>query len=75
MYFREDNTYNDIRRKSLEQWLLDMEKHEDVAVRGGVTLTRDYIAHLEEENRRLRSESQLKSEYLKKITIDKSSKN
>ena len=30
----EDNTYNDIREKSLMQWLDDMEKHEDVAVRG-----------------------------------------
>ena len=32
----EDNTYNDIREKSLMQWLDDMSKHEDIAVRGGI---------------------------------------
>ena len=36
MFIKEDNTYNDIREKSLLQWLNEMEKHEDVEVRGGV---------------------------------------
>lgn len=36
MFNREDNTYNEIREKSLFQWLDEMEKHEDIAVRGGV---------------------------------------
>lgn len=31
MFIKEDNTYNDIREKSLLQWLNEMEKHEDVA--------------------------------------------
>ena len=35
MFIKEDNTYNDIREKSLLQWLNEMEKHEDVAVRCG----------------------------------------
>lgn len=39
----EDNTYNDIREKSLMQWLDDMSKHEDIAVRGGVKLARNII--------------------------------
>lgn len=34
MFNREDNTYNEIREKSLFQWLDEMEKHEDIAVRG-----------------------------------------
>ena len=42
MFNREDNTYNEIREKSLFQWLDEMEKHEDIAVRGGVKLTRQY---------------------------------
>ncbi len=46
MFNREDNTYNEIREKSLFQWLDEMEKHEDIAVRGGVKLTREYIQHL-----------------------------
>ena len=41
MFFPKDNTYNDIRDKSLNQWLDEMEQHEDVAVRGGVKLTRE----------------------------------
>ncbi len=63
----EDNTYNDIREKSLMQWLDDMEKHEDVAVRGGVKLAKEYYAYLKSENSRLKAESELKSEYLKKV--------
>lgn len=43
MFIKEDNTYNDIREKSLLQWLNEMEKHEDLAVRGGVKLAKEYI--------------------------------
>ena len=53
MFTRPDNTYNDIREKSLMQWLDEMEQHSDVAVRGGVKLTREYVQHLQEEIRRL----------------------
>lgn len=68
MWTREDTTYNDIRRKSLEQWLDEMEKHEDIAVRGGVKLTREYIEHLENTASKLREENELKNEYLKKVS-------
>ena len=64
MFTRPDNTYNDIREKSLMQWLDEMEQHSDVAVRGGVKLTREY---LQEEIRRLEEENQLKAQYLKKM--------
>lgn len=66
MFEKQDTTYNDIREKSLEQWLKDMEKHEDVAVRGGVKLTRDYVKHLQDEIKRLQDENELKNQYLKK---------
>ena len=36
MFNREDNTYNEIRERSLFQWLDEMEKHEDIAVRGKI---------------------------------------
>ena len=62
MFFREDNTYNDIRDKSLMQWLDEMEQHEDVAVRSGVRLARDYI-----QNQKLKNENELKNSYLKKM--------
>ena len=67
MFNREDNTYNEIREKSLFQWLDEMEKHEDIAVRGGVNLTREYIQHLKDENKRLEEQNKLKNEYLKKV--------
>ena len=67
MFNREDNTYNEIREKSLFQWLDEMEKHEYIAVRGGVKLTREYIQHLKDENKRLEEQNKLKNEYLKKV--------
>lgn len=64
---RKDNTYNDIRERSLDQWLDQMAEHEDIAVRGGVKLAKDYILHLKNENSRLESEIALRNEYLKKM--------
>ena len=68
MFFQEDNTYNDIRDKSLMQWLDEMEKHEDVAVRGGVKLAREYIQYLKDENKRLKEENELKNSYLRTVS-------
>ena len=67
MFEREDTTYNDLREKSLLSWLDEMEQHEDVAVRGGVRLVRDYMEHLKQENLRLKRENELKNTYLKKM--------
>ena len=36
MFNREDNTYNEIREKSLFQWLDEMEKHEDIVFVAGL---------------------------------------
>ena len=68
MFTKPDNTYNDIREKSLLQWLAEMEQHEDVAVRGGVKLCRDYMAYLKAQNENLKDEIALKNEYLKKMS-------
>ena len=68
MFIKEDNTYNDIREKSLLQWLNEMEKHEDVAVRGGVKLAYEYVEMLNNEIKRLKEQNELKNEYLKKIS-------
>lgn len=67
MWTKEDTTYNDIRRKSLDRWLEEMEVHEDIAVRGGVRLTREYIEHLEKEIRRLQLSNEMTKEYLAKL--------
>ena len=62
-----DNTYNDIREKSLMQWLDEMSVHEDIAVRGGVKLAKEYMQHLKDENEKLQDEIELRNKYLKKI--------
>ncbi|MBQ9143295.1 MAG: hypothetical protein IJX63_16125 [Lachnospiraceae bacterium] len=67
MFIKDDNTYNDIREKSLLQWLSEMEQHEDVAVRGGVKLCREYMQYLKDKNERLEQENELKNSYLKKL--------
>lgn len=67
MFSRVDNTYNELRENSLNQWLDEMQQHDDVAVRGGVKLCREYIQHLKTENKLLEDKNKLKSEYLKKL--------
>ena len=69
MFNREDNTYNEIREKSLFQWLDEMEKHDDVAVRCGVKLAREYMQYLKDENEKLQEENELKNSYLKKMKM------
>lgn len=71
MYFTEKSEYNDIREKSLMQWLDEMEKHSDIAVRGGVKLTREYVQYLQDEIKRLKSENNLKLQYMKKVKVEK----
>ena len=66
-FFKEESTFNDIRDKSLQQWLDEMEQHQDVAVRGGVKLTREYVQYLKDEIGRLRHENEVKNAYLKKL--------
>ena len=71
MFINEDTTYNDIREKALLQWLDEMEHHEDVAVRCGVKLCREYIQHLKQEKKNLEKKNALKDSYLKKLSKNK----
>ena len=71
MFRIEDNTFRDLRQRSLQQWLADMEAHEDMTVRGGVRLCREYLQFLEAENRRLKEENELKNSYLRKLAQKK----
>ena len=71
MYFPDKSEYQDIREKSLMQWLDEMEQHEDIAVRGGVKLAREYVQSLQKEIENLKSENELKKEYLKKLMAGK----
>ena len=69
MYFAKKSEYNDIREKSFLQWLDEMEQHEDIAVRGGVRLCREYMQYLKEKNTQLEKENELKNQYLKKMAM------
>ena len=71
MYFSDKSEYQDIREKSLMQWLDEMEQHEDIAVRGGVKLVREYVQSLQKEIENLKSENELKKEYMKKLKTGK----
>ena len=66
MFEREDTTYNDLRKNSFESWLNELEQNDDISVRGGVKLAREYVDHLEDEISKLKESNELKKEYLKK---------
>lgn len=72
MFYKEDNTYNDIRERSVLQWLDEMSRHDDVAVRGGVKVTSDYLAYLKKKIEKLEDKNRLKDEYLKKMKAEES---
>ena len=71
LYFTKKSEFNDIREKSLAQWLDEMEKHPDIAVRGGVKLAREYVQYLQDEITHLEKEKALKDTYLKKMKMEK----
>jgi hypothetical protein len=71
MFGKEDNTYNELRENSINKWLEDMSKHDDVAVRGGTRVTGEYLADLKKKITMLEEKSALKDKYLKKLKADK----
>lgn len=68
MFEREDTTYNDLRKNSFFSWLEELENNEDIAVRGGVKLAREYVAHLEAVIANLQESNELKKDYLRKMS-------
>lgn len=67
MFIKEDTTYNDIRERSVRQWLDEMGNHEDIEVRGGTRVTSDYIDYLKQQINNLENQNRLKDTYLKKL--------
>lgn len=67
MLEKEDNTYNKLREKSIDQWLDAMIGHEDIEVRGGIKVTKDYIEDLNKRIMLLEEKNALKDKYLKKL--------
>lgn len=71
MIIKEDNIYNETREKSIMQWLDEMSKHEDLAVRDGVKVTRDYIEYLKSQIVILEEKNKLKDSFLKRLKMEK----
>lgn len=67
MFFKEDTTYNDVRERSVRQWLSEMSEHSDIAVRGGTKVTGEYIDELQRQIRMLNEKCELREQYLRKM--------
>lgn len=72
MFIKEDNTYQEIRERSVLKWLEDMSQHEDVAVRGGVKAATDHIMALQRQIACLEEKNALKDKYLRQMLEKKS---
>ena len=69
MFGKEDNTYDELRDKAIIQWLDGMSRHDDIAVRGGVKVTKDFIEDLKKKIKFLEEKNALKDEYLKSVKL------
>lgn len=67
MFGKKDTTYDEVRDKSISQWLEGMSQHEDIEVRGGVKVTKDYMDDLKKTISMLEEKNALKDKYLKKL--------
>jgi len=67
MIWKEDNSFQELRKASIEQWIEDIKNHEDILVRGGAIAVLEYINDLEKQIANLESENKLKDTYLQKL--------
>lgn len=67
MFREDDTTFYELREKSVMKWLEDLRVHGDVAVRGGVEITLEYIEGLQKKIKQLEDKNLLKDKYLKKM--------
>ncbi|MCQ2492765.1 MAG: hypothetical protein MJ087_06975 [Lachnospiraceae bacterium] len=68
MFFGQvDRTFENLRERSVEQWLEEIDGHEDLVVRGGVKVTREYIADLKKQIENLKRSNALKDQFLKQM--------
>lgn len=67
MFEREDKTFQNLRENSVNEWLSQIENHDDLLVRGGVKATREYIESLKKQIEVLNEKNELKDKYLRKL--------
>lgn len=71
MWQKEDNTYNETRERAVLQWLEEIETYEDLVVRDGVRVTRDYILYLKKKIEEMESLNRQKDAFLKRLKQEK----
>lgn len=64
---KEDNTYNDIREKSLMSWLTEVQETGSYNDACGAKLAVEYIHYLQKKIGILEEKNQMKDQHLKKI--------
>ncbi|MGN0294067.1 MAG: hypothetical protein ACI4D3_08705 [Lachnospiraceae bacterium] len=64
---REDNTYNDIREKSLMSWLTQVQDTGSYNDACGAKLAVEYIQYLKEKIEMLEEKNRMKDQHMKKI--------
>lgn len=64
---REDNTYNDIREKSLMSWLAEVQDTGSYNDACGAKLAVEYIQYLKDKIGFLEEKNRMKDQHLKKI--------
>lgn len=67
MYFKQDNTYNEMRKNSTMQWLKELLDSENVVNKNGAKLTIEHIEYLNNKIKELEDKNALKDEFLKKL--------
>lgn len=67
MFFKEDNTFNDMRRNSTNQWLNQLVEGDDLVNKHGAKLTLEYIDYLIKKNEELKEQIALRDDFLKRL--------
>ena len=67
MFFREDQTYHQMKQDSAIAWLNQLLTSEDVVNRQGAKVTLEHIESLNKRIKELEDKNTLKDEYLRKL--------
>lgn len=67
MYWKEDNTYSEMRKSAALQWLNELLSSDDLVNRDSAKVTLEHIEYLNKQIRDLESKNTLKDEFLKKL--------
>lgn len=67
MFIKEDNTFHEMRKNSMNQWLEELIQGEDSVNKHGAKLTLEYIEYLYKKNDELKEEIALRDKFLKRL--------